>query len=73
MLSLKRVAQSMHALIETDTERERRYKATYRNSYRTVHSPSGERELPSIPPRQNGQRPAMHVAKSDAHNAVWSG
>ena len=42
------------------------YKAV-RKRYRTLLT-QGERELPPIPPRQNGQR--GRVAKSDAHN-LW--
>ena len=43
---------------------ESEYKAVQKR-YRTILT-QGERELPPIPPRQNGQR--GRVAKSDAHN-----
>ena len=55
-----------HEVAKRDEKRlsESEYKAVQKR-YRTILT-QGERELPSIPPRQNGQR--GRVAKSDAHN-----
>jgi len=67
--NMKRLLQDTCALV-AKRKRKKLTRAEYNNlqkRYRNILT-RGEKELPSIPPRQNGKR--GRIAKSDAHN-LW--